>query len=75
MIPVTKLNGKTYILNALFIESIEETPDTMISMTNGKKFIVLESAKEVVELSQMYLGTIGLIGTGYFSEGEREKDV
>lgn len=72
MIPVTKLNGKTYMLNALFIESIEETPDTVITLSNGKKFIVLERSREVVALTREFLATIGLVGTGHFLEGERE---
>lgn len=63
MIPVTRINGKTYFLNAIFIESIEETPDTIITMTNGKKFIVMETAEEVVAASQTFLRGIGLIAS------------
>ncbi|HJV16294.1 MAG TPA: flagellar FlbD family protein, partial [Bacillales bacterium] len=43
MIKVTRLNGKTFILNAIFIESIESFPDTTITLSNGRKYVVKES--------------------------------
>lgn len=48
MIPVTRLNGQTIIINLDLIESLEQTPDTIITLTNGKKFVVRESANEIV---------------------------
>ena len=47
MIEVTRLNGKAFSINALYIESVEAFPDTTITLTTGRKFIVLESEKEV----------------------------
>ncbi|WP_411170347.1 flagellar FlbD family protein [Clostridium sp. MB05] len=49
MIKVTAMNNKDFILNADHIEKIEEVPETLITLTNGKKYIVLESVEEVVE--------------------------
>ncbi len=49
MIELTKLNGLKFVLNGELIESVEETPDTVISTTTGKKFIVAEKVEEVVE--------------------------
>ncbi len=49
MIELTKLNGLKFVLNCEFIESLEETPDTVISTTNGKKFLVSEKVDEIVE--------------------------
>ena len=45
MIKLSKFNSKTnkkgeFILNAEIIETIEETPDTVVTLTNGKKLIV-----------------------------------
>ena len=37
------------ILNADLIEHIDMTPDTVVSLTSGQKFMVLESAQEVVD--------------------------
>lgn len=48
MIHVTRINHVPLVLNADLIEHIETTPDTVISLTTGHKFVVLESADEVV---------------------------
>lgn len=49
MVNLTGMNGKELILNAEHIEKIEEVPETIITLTNGKKYIVLETPEEVVE--------------------------
>jgi flagellar protein FlbD len=48
MIEVTRLNNDKMIINAELIEFIEQTPDTLISTTTGKKFLVRESCGEVL---------------------------
>ncbi|MDO3410694.1 flagellar FlbD family protein [Saccharibacillus sp. CPCC 101409] len=60
MIPVTRLNGSPLWLNALQIEMVEETPDTYVTLVNGKRMIVLEKAAEVVGLMTEYYAAIGL---------------
>ena len=47
MIHVTRINHVPLVLNADLIEHIETTPDTVVSLTTGQKFVVLESAEEV----------------------------
>lgn len=47
MIELTKLNGKAFSLNALYIETVESFPDTTITLTNSRKYIVLETEEEV----------------------------
>ena len=54
MIEVTKLNGSTVLVNAELIESVEETPDTVLSFVTGKKIIVKESRQEVKNLVLLY---------------------
>lgn len=54
MIDVTKVNGKKFTLNSRLIETIEETPDTVITLTTGKKIIVTESRQEVKNLVKLY---------------------
>lgn len=49
MISVTRLNGDEFIVNADLIEFIEETPDTVISLTTGKKIIVKENKGAIIE--------------------------
>ena len=54
MIEVTRLNGTTVLINSDLIETVEETPDTVISLTTFKKFIVKESRQEVKNLVKSY---------------------
>ena len=54
MIEVTRLNGTTVLINSDLIETVEETPDTVIYLTTGKKFIVKESRQEVKNLVKSY---------------------
>lgn len=54
MIDVTKVNGKKFTLNSRLIETIEETPDTVITLTTGKKIIVKGSRQEVKNLVKLY---------------------
>lgn len=50
MIEVTRLKGAKLIINSELIESVEETPDTVITLTNGKKIIVCESGSQIIDL-------------------------
>ena len=54
MIDVTRMNGKQFTLNSDLIETIEETPDTVLTLTTGKKIIVKESREEVKNLVKLY---------------------
>ena len=54
MIEVTKLNESKVLINAELIESVEETPDTVISFVTGKKLIVKESRQEIKNLVILY---------------------
>lgn len=48
MIEVTRLQSQKIVVNADLIEFVEETPDTMITTTTGKKLLVKESVNEVI---------------------------
>ncbi len=48
MIQVTLLNKKKIFINADLIEMVEETPDTIITLTTEKKIIVRESVDEII---------------------------
>lgn len=58
MIELTRFNDMKFTLNAEIIEFVEETPDTVISLTTGKKIIVKESRQEVVDLVILYKRSI-----------------
>lgn len=50
MIFLTKLDGKTFMLNEELIETVNETPDTVIVLENGHSYIVRESMNELQNL-------------------------
>ncbi len=54
MIDVTRMNNKPFTLNADLIETVEETPDTVITLTTGKKIIVKESRQDIKNLVKLY---------------------
>ncbi|AJY76574.1 flagellar FlbD family protein [Paenibacillus beijingensis] len=60
MVEVTRLNGTKFIINALLIEFIEETPDTIVTLTTGKKIVVLEKAQQLVSLIVDFHRSIGV---------------
>lgn len=49
MIKVTRINDTVLVVNADLIEFVEASPDTIISLTTGKKVVVRESIDEVIE--------------------------
>lgn len=48
MIKVTRLNGLDIVINADLIEFIEATPDTVLTLSTGKKFLLKDSVQDVV---------------------------
>jgi flagellar protein FlbD len=49
MIKLTKINGTECLLNHALFEIIEESPDTCITMSNGNRYLVLESGRQIQE--------------------------
>ena len=47
MIPLRRLNNQPIIVNCDLIESIESTPDTVITLTSGNKLIVRDTPDEI----------------------------
>jgi flagellar protein FlbD len=54
MIEVTKINGTKVLINPDLMEIVEETPDTVVSFTTGRKIIVKESRQDVKNLVKSY---------------------
>lgn len=50
MIALTRLNGDRFVLNAELIRTVEENPDTVITLTNGDHMVVKEEMREIVRL-------------------------
>lgn len=54
MIEVTKINGTKVLVNPDLIEVVEETPDTVVFFTTGRKIIIKESRQEIKNLVKFY---------------------
>ena len=54
MVEITKLNGVRILVNPHLLETVEETPDTVLTLTTGKKIIVKESRQEIKNLVELY---------------------
>ena len=54
MVKLSRLNGAEVTVNAELIETVEATPDTIISLTTGKKLMVVESVDLVIEKVMAY---------------------
>jgi flagellar protein FlbD len=60
LIHVTRLNCEGFIVNSDLIETIEVTPDTVLTLTTGKKLMVRESVDEIVGRVLDYRGRVGI---------------
>lgn len=49
MISLTGRNDVKFILNSDHIEKIDEIDGSLITLTNGRKYIVVESVEEIIE--------------------------
>jgi flagellar protein FlbD len=47
MIALRRLNNQPIMVNADLIESVETTPDTVVTLTSGNKLIVRDSMEEI----------------------------
>lgn len=61
MITLTRLNGKSFTLNALYIETVEAFPDTTILLTNGRRYVVKETVDEVDSLTLTFFQKTNLL--------------
>ncbi len=49
MIEVTKMDSRKMLINEALIETVEDTPDTVIRLVNGNKYIVKENRQQILE--------------------------
>lgn len=63
MIKVTRLSGREFVVNADLIQFLEETPDTVVTLTSHEKIVVKESVDEVVRRVIEYARTVRSLPT------------
>ena len=49
VISVTRLDGSEFIINSDLIETVEATPDTVITFSHDKKVVVCETPADIVD--------------------------
>ena len=72
MIPLTRPDGSSFLVNPDRIEFIEETPDCVVTMADGKKLLVREGAGEVAARFRAYQRSIRVAETKF--GGRRRSD-
>ncbi len=74
MIKVTRLNDAQLVINADLIEFVEAIPDTIISLTTGKKIMVKESIDDVIEgVARFKRLSSGFVARSDARVGEKER--
>lgn len=63
MILLTRLNGPQFALNADLIERAEATPDTVLTMVDGTRYVVRESLDELVERIREFRASVVTLST------------
>lgn len=58
MIVLTKLNGPEFALNADLIERAESTPDTVLTMVDGTKYVVREPLSDIIDQIRTFRASI-----------------
>jgi flagellar protein FlbD len=65
MIALQRLNGEQFVLNSDLIECIESTPDTIVVLHSGKKFVVSNTVEDIVRKAVKYRQLCGQSLTVY----------
>ena len=63
MITLTRLSGSVFVLNSDLIERIDCTPDSVVTLIDGKKYVVTESLEAIVEAVRAYRGQVIAFGS------------
>lgn len=64
MIHLTRLNGNPLVVNSDLIKYAEPSPDTMLTLVNGEKIVVLESCDDVISRTIAYRARVFSEATG-----------
>ena len=62
MITLTRLSGSAFVLNSDLIERIDATPDSVVTLIDGKKYVVAETLEEIIDLVRTYRGEVIAVG-------------
>jgi flagellar protein FlbD len=72
VLQLTRLNGPVFALNPDLIERAEATPDTVVTLVNGARYVICESLDELTSLITDYRATI--IATAQLMADSRRRE-
>jgi flagellar protein FlbD len=75
MIVLTRFDGSRIVLNDSHIERIDITPDTVITLTNGDRYLVRESADDIINMISEFQAKIALSAARISALAEKVHDV
>lgn len=75
MIVVTRLNGSPLALNCELLERVEETPDTVLTLTDGTKYVISESMDQVIERVRDFQASVNVATRRLESEIDSEPNL
>jgi flagellar protein FlbD len=61
MIIVTRLHGATLAVNCDLIERVESTPETVLTLVDGSRYVVRESVAEIVDRVRAFRASVVLL--------------
>ncbi len=70
MIPLTRLNGEHIAINPDRIERADVTPDVVLTMTDGSKYVVAETLEELIDRIRMFRASILALSQELVLRGE-----
>jgi len=62
MITLTRLSGTVFVLNSDLIERIDATPDSVVTLIDGKKYVVSETLEQIIDAVRTYRGEVIAVG-------------
>lgn len=75
MIVVTRLNGPPLALNCDLIERAEETPDTILTLVDGTKYVVKESVQEIIARIREFRASVVVLAQRLQEEAASEPNL
>jgi flagellar protein FlbD len=71
MITLTRLSGSVFVLNSDLIERIDSTPDSVVTLIDGKKYVVSESLDQIIDAVRAYRSEVVAFGA-QLAEGSHD---
>src|SRR5512139_1317989 len=75
MITLTRLSGSVFVLNSDLIERIDSTPDSVVTLMDGKKYVVSESLEEIIDAVRSYRSEVVAFGAQLADAAHGSRDV